>query len=203
WHAKVWIDWLQMDIHSWIGFFACGIDTYAGLGRLLQKVFENAPENYFDVVRSAFISSMTATTTLFITSLIAATFTSWTPAYWATWFLYLGLGFLMLWGFYNLMDIYTAKAALFGIGATLLSLLIGAYSANTLVKSIPYVIQAEVPGANPIDLAVKSLINPLVNNFLGVTSAACQLVFKNPLMIPFTIATLTLAVLAIYLGWIK
>jgi hypothetical protein len=31
----------------------------------------------------------------------------------------------------------------------------------------------------------------------------CQLVFRNPFMAPFTIATLSLAVLAIYLGHIR
>jgi len=202
-HSQVAIDWLGMNVHTWIGLFDCGIDAYAGLGRLLQKGFENAPTDSFDLITSAFISSMAATTTLFVTSLTAATFTYWTPAYWITLAAYVGVGAAIIGGFYALADVYTARAVLFGVGATLLGLLIGAYSANTLVKSIPFVITAELTGSDPVRVAIKSITNSLVNNYLGVTSAACQLVFRNPLMTPFTIATLGLAVSAIVLGFMK
>jgi hypothetical protein len=93
--------------------------------------------------------------------------------------------------------------ASFGIGATLLSLIIGAYASNLFVRSVPYFIATEISGSDPVSVAAKGIVNPLVNNVLGITSAASQLIFLNPLMTPFTIATLGLAVSAFYLGWIR
>jgi hypothetical protein len=62
-------------------------------------------------------------------------------------------------------------------------------------------VQAELTGADPTSLAAKSMVNSLVNYALGATSVACQLVFRDPLMLPFAIATLGLAAIAIYVGW--
>jgi hypothetical protein len=202
-HARVVIDWLGMDVHSWIGLGACGIDSYTGFGRLLEEGFENVPIDMVDVINSAFISSIAATTTLFITSLIAATFTSITPAYVLTLLAYSMGGAALLFGFYALANYYIARAVLFGVGATLLSLLIGVISTNTLVRSIPFMVRTELSGAEPVRLAVKSLVNTLVNNYLGATSIVSKAIFANPLMIPFALATAGLAVWALYLGWAR
>jgi len=100
---------------------------------------------------------------------------------------------------YALSDAHLSRAILYGIGATLLSLIIGAYALDIL-KSLPFFIIAELTGPPYFQLATKAIINTLVRNFLGVTSIALQTTFKNPLLIPFALATLGLAVLAIYLG---
>jgi hypothetical protein len=202
-HARIAINWLNMDVHSWIGLFACGIDSCAGMGRLLQQGFSNASQDEFGLIESAFISSMTATTTLFVTSLVAATFTCWTPGFWLVLVGYTLGGLAALGMADSLLDVSTSKAILFGFGFTLISLLIGAYTANTLLKSIPFMVQAELTGADPASLAAKSIVNSLVNYALGATSIACQLVFRNPLMVPFAVATLALAALAIYLAWTR
>jgi len=202
-HARVAIDWLGMDVHSWIGLGACGIDSYTGFGRLLEKGFENVPIDMVDVINSAFISSITATTTLFITSLIAATFTSITPAYILTLLAYSMGGAALLFGFYALANYYIARAVLFGVGITLLSLLIGVISANTLVRSIPFMVNTELSGTEPVRLAVKSLVNTLVNVYLGATSILGKAIFTNPLILPFALATAGLAVWALYLGWTR
>jgi len=199
-HARVLIDWLGMDVHSWIGIGGCGIDAYEGLGTLLLKGFENVPLDMVDIVRSAFISSITATTALFIASLIAATFTSVTPSYALTLLLYTGGGLLAIGAANALPDARLSRAILYGIGATLLSLIIGAYAID-LLRDLPFVIIATLTGPPYIQLAAKAIVNRLVCNGLGVTSIALQLTFKNPLLIPFAVATLGLAALAIYLGW--
>jgi len=209
-HARVAIDWLEMDVHSWIGLFSCGIDSLAGIGRLMQKPFMESPEFTFDVIRSAFISAMTVGVTLFVTSLIAATFTSFTPTYGLTLLAYTLVGTGLLLGFYSLLDAQLARAMLFGIGATLFSLVIGAYMPAWLgpltgsAKSLAYFISTELSGSDPVRSAVKSLINPLMNSCLYMTSVTGYVAFRvNPLMNLFAVVTLGLAVLALYLGYIK
>jgi len=203
WHARVLIDSLGIDVHSWIGLGDCGIDAYAGLGRLVEKAFENVPLDMLDIVTSAFVSSITATTTLFIASWLLATFTSMTPSYWLTLLAYSIGGGLALAAAYAWPEARLSKAILYGIGATLFSLIIGAYAINIL-RDLPFFIIAELTGPPYIQLATKAIVNTLVRNYLGVTSIALQVTFKsNPLLIPFAVITLGLAALAIYLGWTR
>jgi len=198
-HARVLLDWLGMDVHSWIGIGGCGIDSYAGFGSLSEKVFENVPIDSVDVVTSAFISSIAATTTLFIASWLLATFTSMTPSYWLSLGAYSLGGIVAIGAARALSDARLSRAILYGIGATLLSLIIGAYAID-LLSGLPFVIIATLTGPPYIQLAAKAIVNALVRNGLGVASIALQVTFKNPLLIPFALATLGLAVLAIYLG---
>ena len=209
-HARVVIDWLNIDIHSWVGLFACGIDSFTGIGRLLQKPFENSPESAFDLITSAFISSVATGVTLYATSLIAAQFTSYTPSYWLTLSIYTLAGIMILGGLSLLPDAKLARAMLFGIGATLLSLVIGAYMPESLafisgsIKSLPFFITTELSGSDPVRSAAKSLINPFVNKYLYMSSMTSWIVFRvNPLMNLFAVATLGLAVWALYLGYTR
>lgn len=55
---------------------------------------------------------------------------------------------------------------LYGIGFTLLGLLIGAFSANTLVRSIPFVIQAEITAGDRVLLATKGIVNALISAYV-------------------------------------
>jgi hypothetical protein len=201
WHVKVGINWLDMNVHYWIGLCGFGIDQYNGFGRLLQKAFENVPSESIDIVTSAIVSAITATTLLFVTNLIAASLTQITPAYLGVLLAYFFGGMAALTIAYTLADVYTSKAILYGVGSTLLGLLIGTLSANTLIRSIPFVIQSEITGGDPVRIAVKSIINALIGAAIG--SLFINVLFISPLMIPFAAATLGLAAYAIYLGYIK
>jgi hypothetical protein len=200
-HNKVCVDWLGLNVDTWVGILGGGIDHLEGLGRLLSKAFEDVPPEAIDVVTSAIIRAMTVTTTLFVTNLIAATFTKVTPWYIATLLAYGFGGGLLIWSFYNFMDVYTAKAILFGVGLTLFSLTSGVISASILIKHLPSIILTEITGGEPIRLAAKSIVNELIA--VALAQKFLYIFYFDPLMIPFVAVTLALAAWAIYLGLTK
>jgi len=205
-HARVVIPSLGVDIKTWIGLFAAGVDSMDGIGTSLHTAFENV--SITDVVNTAVIAALTSTTTLFITSVIAASLASWNPlliipitaAYW-------GLGTLVLLYFNSWSDVYASRLLLTVVAATLGILLIGAYAPSALgggilsAGSLWFIILHEVTGSDVASAAVKSLVNSIVLNFfVGAAPGACFVAFRvNWLMNFIAVATLGLAVEALWL----
>jgi hypothetical protein len=188
-HARVMIPSLGVNINSWIGLFGAGVDSMDGIGTSLQTAFENVSLN--DVINTAVVAALTATTTLFVASIVAASLSSWNPAliipvtaaYWA-------LGTLMLLYFNAWSDVYASRLLLTVVAATLRILLIGAYAPGALgggilsAGSLWFIILRELTASDTASAAVKSLVNAIVLNFfVGATPSACFVAFRaNPLM---------------------
>jgi hypothetical protein len=204
-HVKVGIDWLAMNIHTWIGLGFCGVDSYDGLGRLLQAGFLNVSQQSINVLVSAALTAITATVVLYFTNLIAASISQWTPPIYAGVLIaYSVIGAAALWRLDSIPDVTTSRILLFAVGATLLSLLIGAIaaggSAPRLITSIPFFVMNEVTGGPVVFSAVKSLVNSVVVQAISYLSGWTSAVFRDPLMWLFAGITGALAVTAIFLG---
>jgi hypothetical protein len=212
-HMKVAVDWLDMDVQYWIGLLGAGVDHFSGLGRLLEQPFDGIPAEMVDVVTSAMIRTIVATTVLHVASYIVTKFTVvLSPQYMLAVLLYLALGIGTIITSYYIPNTYIAKAVLYGIGFTLLALLIGgicthvlgaspsmvAASAIPFAKSLPYFIQAEITGGDPIQSAIKAITNSFITT--AIASKIKNVFFKDANSIPIMMITLTLAITAISLG---
>jgi hypothetical protein len=191
-----------MCIHTWIGLFDCGVDVFTGLGTLLQQALENLGSAARDVAISAIISAGTAIYMLYWLNVIAASFSQYSlGGYLLTLAVYAGSIGAAIGGFYLCQDAWLSKALLYGVGFTLLGLIIGAFWSDPQARIFPSVLRQQLIGGDPVMIGVKLIVNSLLATAMTASNLlAANVIFKNPLMWPFAIVTFLLALSAIYLG---
>jgi hypothetical protein len=102
---------------------------------------------------------------------------------------------------YLVQNVWLSKALLYGIGFTLLGLILGAFWNDPQAQIFPTWLRQQFIGGDPVLNGAKYIVNSFLTGAATASSLlSASIIFKNPLMWPFAIATFALGAIAIYAG---
>jgi len=205
-HARVTVDSSGTYVQNWIGLFACGVDSYAGLTVPLVDAFQGLTDAEMNIAAGTISSVITGVGALFWLNAIYADVLAINP------FSLTAYGVLLLEYAAGLAlaisaaeftpYVWLSRAVLYGIGFALLALTIGAFfSYDPQARIFPSLIRMQLPGGDLVSTAAKGVLSSFLTcAFTASNMLAASIIMINPLMWPFAIITFAAAVTAIYLG---
>jgi hypothetical protein len=200
-HARAEVGSLEIDNQLWVGLFACGIDKCSGLCSLLQKAFENLDAAARDVAYSAIIAMLTSVYALIWFNAVAASLATITiGGYISELALYTALTLVTILGFQIIPDALLSKALLFGVGFALIGVLLTALWNDPQARIFPGILKQQLTGADPATSAAKCVLTVFLITVSTANLLSAAIIFGNPLMWPFALATLALGLYAIQLA---
>jgi hypothetical protein len=205
-HAKVTLDSSGANVQTWAGLFGCGLDSYDGLTAPLQKGLVGMDTTQIAVATGMMTSVAASVIGLYMLNFIATTISqlSLGVSLGLILPLYLGAGIAIIAGTNFIPDRTISRAALFGIGFALLTLCVVGFVSWSFAGAFPTILKQQLTGSDPAITAARYLVTAILCTSLTASYVlAANILFEDPLMWPFAVATFILAVLAIYLGSIR